>query len=207
MQTLSGLLQTIHGLLNAVVPVIVMLGVVYFVWGVVQYVIADSEEAKKGGKDRIVYGIIGLAIIVSLWGLVSILVTTFGLQNSNAPLFTSGSGCNISSGIFNSVDVKTKKPSIESMAGYVNCFIRDAIIPFIFALAVATFVWGVIKFFIINADEEAKRTQGKQFMVWGLIALTVMLSVWGLTRILSSSLFGQDIISIPQTVEPPKKDK
>ncbi|HEV7702496.1 MAG TPA: hypothetical protein VGO63_03605, partial [Candidatus Paceibacterota bacterium] len=71
------LLNTIHGILNSIIPLLVTLGVVYFVWGVVQYVIADAEEAKKTGKNRIIYGIIGLAVIVSLWGLVNILVTTF----------------------------------------------------------------------------------------------------------------------------------
>ncbi len=65
-------------LINYVVPVLVALGVLYFVWGVVQYVIGDSEEAKKKGRDHIVAGIIGLAVIISLWGLVYIVVNTFG---------------------------------------------------------------------------------------------------------------------------------
>ncbi len=64
-------------LFSIVVPVLVGLGVVYFVWGVVQYVIADDVEAKSKGKDRIIFGIIGLAVIVSLWGLVFILTDTF----------------------------------------------------------------------------------------------------------------------------------
>ena len=64
-------------LLGNVIPVLVALGIVYFVWGVVQYVIASNEEAKKSGKERIVFGIIGLAIVVSLWGLVYVVENTF----------------------------------------------------------------------------------------------------------------------------------
>lgn len=79
---LVGLLQGIQGLLNAVIPVLIALGVVYLVWGIVQYVIADEEEAKKKGKDRIVFGIIGLAIIISVWGLVYIVVDTFDINNA-----------------------------------------------------------------------------------------------------------------------------
>src|SRR3989344_3068332 len=56
-------------LLSAVIPVLVALGIVYFVWGVVQYFIASDEDAKKTGKDRIIFGIIGLAVIISVWGL------------------------------------------------------------------------------------------------------------------------------------------
>src|SRR5665647_381903 len=43
--TLFGLLCRIGNFLNAIVPVLVALGVVYFVWGVVTYVIASDEEA------------------------------------------------------------------------------------------------------------------------------------------------------------------
>ena len=78
---LQGVLCKVSELLNAVIPVLIALGVVYFVWGVVSYVISSDEEAKKAGRDRIIYGIIGLAVIIGMWGLVNILKNTFGLGN------------------------------------------------------------------------------------------------------------------------------
>ena len=80
--TLFGLLCRLGQLMNAVVPVLIALGVLYFVWGVVQYVIASDEEAKGAGKNRIIYGIIGLVVIIGLWGLVSVLRNTFALDNT-----------------------------------------------------------------------------------------------------------------------------
>lgn len=83
---LDGLDYTIcrlQGLLNSVVPLLITLGVVYLVWGIVQYVIGDSDEAKTKGRDKIIYGIIGLVIIVGLWGLVYIVFNTFGLNRDN----------------------------------------------------------------------------------------------------------------------------
>ena len=79
------ILTKISRLFNAIIPVLVALGVVYFVWGVVQYVIQDSEEAKKKGRDHMIYGIIGLAVIVSLWGLVYVLVDFLYTGNNYAP--------------------------------------------------------------------------------------------------------------------------
>ena len=79
------LLCRLQQVLNAVIPVLVALGVVYLVWGIVQYFIGDSDEAKKKGKDRIMYGIIGLAVIISVWGLVYILVDTFGTEYTAPP--------------------------------------------------------------------------------------------------------------------------
>ena len=80
--TFQGMLCKAAEILNAIVPVLIALGVVYFVWGVITYVIADDEQAKEKGRNRIIYGIIGLAIIISVWGLAKILGNTFGLNQN-----------------------------------------------------------------------------------------------------------------------------
>ena len=79
-KTLYRFMCQLGGILNAVLPLMIALAGVYLVWGVVSYIIADEEEAKKKGRSKIVYGIIGLAIIISLWGLVNLVVNTFGLD-------------------------------------------------------------------------------------------------------------------------------
>ena len=53
----------------------------------------------------------------------------------------------------------------------------------------------------IHADEEAKRAQGKQYMIWGIIALAVMLSIWGLVGVLKNT-FG---INVGQSILPQVK--
>src|SRR3989344_482763 len=177
---LTGVLCKLNTLLAQILPFLVSLGVIYFVWGMVQYFIADDEEAKKSGKDRIIYGIIGLAIIVSVWGLVTILVETLGVGQQQAydvsQLVVSPDGADCKMG-----------PKFQHLLNYATCIIGSSIIPFIFAIAVVMFVWGAVKFFIIDADEEAKREQGKQFMLWGIIALAVMVSIWGLVNILGET--------------------
>ncbi len=81
------LLCKIGEILSGVIPVLIGLGVVYFVWGVIMYMIADGEEAKTKGRDQIIYGIIGLVVIISLWGLVRIVTNTLQLSG-NAPTKT-----------------------------------------------------------------------------------------------------------------------
>ncbi|MDE2399914.1 MAG: hypothetical protein KGL67_02825 [Patescibacteria group bacterium] len=83
---IPGMLCKIGQILNAIVPVLIALGVVYFVWGVITYVIASDEEAKKTGRNRIIYGIIGLAVIVAVWGLVNIVVRTFVPQGNQSTI-------------------------------------------------------------------------------------------------------------------------
>ncbi len=211
-QTTNGLtdvITKISALFSAILPVLVSFGVLYFIWGMVQYFIADGEEAKKNGRDRIIYGIIGLAVIVSIWGLVGILNQTFGLGQStglvgqNSPDLTNlvtkagpTSGC---------PDLSQPKLKVSDYLDYFTCVIGGSVIPFIFALAVVMFIWGVVKYFILNADEEKKRAEGKQFMIWGIVALAVMLSVWGLVGILKTT-FGINTGNsvLPQVVPPTK---
>lgn len=80
--TLFGLLCRIGQLLNSIIPVLIAIGVVYFVWGVISFVVASDEEAKTTGRNHIIFGIIGLAVIIGMWGLVSLLRNTFGLTNT-----------------------------------------------------------------------------------------------------------------------------
>ncbi|SRR5258708_4812669 len=80
---LNSLLCKFSELLNAAIPVLIALGVIYFIWGVVTYFIASDEEAKSAGRNRIFLGIIGLVVIVGMWGLVRIVANTFGLNNTS----------------------------------------------------------------------------------------------------------------------------
>ncbi len=191
--TIATSLCNIQKLLNSIVPVLLALGVVYFVWGVVQYVIAGGEEAKKKGRDHIIYGIIGFVVIVSLWGIVNVVTRTLGFQGQaiNVPSLVptttaaqAGAGCTIGTGI-------------QGAMGFVTCIIQNSVIPLMFALAIAFFIWGLIQYLILGAGEEAKRTQGRQHMIWGIIALAVMLGVWSLVGIVTSTFSGSEIRVLP----------
>jgi len=79
----TSLFYNIKQILNAVVPIIIALAVVYILWGIVQSFIKGGEEERKAGHMKILYGIIGLFVMVSIWGLVNILVNTAGLSNTS----------------------------------------------------------------------------------------------------------------------------
>lgn len=86
-------------------------------------------------------------------------------------------------------------PKFQDLLSTASCIISGSVIPLIFALAVVMFIWGVVQY-VINSDDETKKSQGRQFMIWGIIALTVMVSVWGLVKILGAT-FGIEY-AIPQ---------
>ena len=192
---LGSILCNIQRLLNATVPVLIALGVVYFVWGVVQYVIGGGEEAKTKGKNHMIWGLIGFAVIVGMWGLVTIVVRTFGVGAQSILIPTTISTTTSAAGGF-ACDLGNG-PKLQNLFGYITCMINNSVIPLMFALAVAFFIWGIVQFVILGASEEAKRTQGRQHMIWGVIALAVMLGVWTLVGILGGS-FGLNTSVLPQ---------
>ena len=85
--------------------------------------------------------------------------------------------------------------SIGNLFNWASCTLITSVVPFLFALAMVGFIWGVIQY-VLNADNEEKRKKGKSFIIWGLIALFVMVSMWGLVGVLTNT-FGIKVL-IPQ---------
>ncbi|MBU4224090.1 hypothetical protein KJ934_02620 [Patescibacteria group bacterium] len=61
--------------------------------------------------------------------------------------------------------------------------IANPAIKLMLAIAVMVFLYGVVEF-ILGADNEEKRNVGRQHIIWGLIGLFIMVSVFGIMRIL-----------------------
>ncbi len=59
----------------------------------------------------------------------------------------------------------------------------------IFSATVAIFFFGLVKF-IYNAGDSAAIEEGRRLMIWGIIGIAVMVSVWGLVMILQNTFFG-----------------
>lgn len=65
--------------------------------------------------------------------------------------------------------------------------IKGVVIPLVFSLALLLFFWGMVKY--IWSEGQGKE-EGKKIMIWGVVALFVMSSVWGLVAFIQSELLG-----------------
>lgn len=65
--------------LDLLVPVVITLALIYFIWGIIQYVIAQSEENKNDAKTHIIYGVIAMFVIVSIWGITNFIAVYLGI--------------------------------------------------------------------------------------------------------------------------------
>ncbi len=79
---LKWLIGLFISLLNRIMPLIFTLALVVFLWGALKFVRTESDEERKTGREFMLWGIIGLFVMFSVWGLVNILVNTFSLDTS-----------------------------------------------------------------------------------------------------------------------------
>lgn len=71
--------NNIKSALGVAVPIAIALALIYFIWGVIKYVISQDEEEKTKARQQIIYGIIGMFIIVAIWGIVSFIANYLGV--------------------------------------------------------------------------------------------------------------------------------
>lgn len=65
---------------------------------------------------------------------------------------------------------------------YIFTDLIQVTLPVITGLALLIFLWGLTKFIARVGGDEKAVDEGKNLMKWGLIALFVMVSLWGIIR-------------------------
>ena len=63
----------------------------------------------------------------------------------------------------------------------------DLALPIVVGIALLGFFWGLAQFVFAAGDEDAQE-KAKRHMIWGVVALFVMVSVWGLVRFVGSAV-------------------
>jgi uncharacterized membrane protein YidH (DUF202 family) len=67
---------------NVLIPFIIGIGFLVFVYGMFKYFIAggQNEDKQKEGKDLMIYATLGFVLIVVFWGVVNLLASSTGLE-------------------------------------------------------------------------------------------------------------------------------
>ena len=106
--------------------------------------------------------------------------------------------------IFSFLPFVARADAISSLRGLVieSQTIVNLLLTLVFTLALVFFFWGIAKY-VFKAGDEKSKEEGRSIMFWGVIALFVISSVWGIVFFLRN-LLGIDnrsVISIPGFAE------
>lgn len=67
-------------------------------------------------------------------------------------------------------------------------FINNTLVPFVFAVALLLFIYGVYLYFFYGRSEEDARKTGRDYILWSIIAFVVMVSVWGIVNLVAGGI-------------------
>ena len=79
---------------------------------------------------------------------------------------------------------------MDNLLNGIKTEIVNPAIYLLLALAGVYFVWGVFSF-ISNQENDEGREKGKQHMIWGIIGIFIMLSAFGIIKMITGT-FGVD---------------
>lgn len=82
---ISNWFQELLDLIAGLIPLLIAIGVLLFIWGLVTFIAsADDESARAAAKTKMIWGIIALFVIVGVWGFVELLQTFTGIDDTTA---------------------------------------------------------------------------------------------------------------------------
>lgn len=84
-QGLTGVICQVKSLVNIAIPILMAAAFLFFIVQVIKFITSKDAEKRGDARSGMLQGIIGFACIVGLWGLVSILLSSFGANSGGAP--------------------------------------------------------------------------------------------------------------------------
>ncbi|MBP6866163.1 MAG: hypothetical protein KBC12_01310 [Candidatus Pacebacteria bacterium] len=87
--------------------------------------------------------------------------------------------------------------TVQNLTDKTTEIVNGSVIGLVFTLGFLYFFWGVVQY-VINPEEE-KKAKGKQIMINGIIALTIMFAVYALIRVMLTTfnLNEKEKVTIP----------
>ncbi|MEK7514583.1 MAG: hypothetical protein AAB587_02065, partial [Patescibacteria group bacterium] len=68
---ITSLVNQISNIITLLIPVAFAAALLFFFWGLAQYIMAGGDETtQKAGKDKMLWGVIALFVMSSIWGIV-----------------------------------------------------------------------------------------------------------------------------------------
>lgn len=122
---LTGLIKVFIGIINQAIVVVASLALLFFFWGLANFILNSSNAEKKGeGRSIMIWGIVALFVMFSVWGLIGVLQNTFlkgGATSSQSLPSLSPSGLNqLSPGPDSSGYIINKPPSSSDLLKDIN---------------------------------------------------------------------------------------
>ncbi|MEY2640651.1 MAG: hypothetical protein RL150_44 [Candidatus Parcubacteria bacterium] len=166
--------QVIFTITQDLILLIIGVALLVFLWGIFKYFFVGDDAGKKIGRTYILWGIIALFVMVSVWGLVNMLRSSFRM-NEQAPAVP---------------EVETKGVSLGNATTFERIVqnilsILDALLPIMIGLGTLFFIWGVFQY--VRTENAKDKGKAAGYIAWGVFILFVMVSAWALVHLIGET--------------------
>lgn len=86
-----------------------------------------------------------------------------------------------------SIAEKVKSTSAGPIVDGIMNFIVIPVMEGLFIFTILIFIWGVVDL-IAHADDPTARAKGQQHILWGVIGLFIMISAYGIVRVIGATI-------------------
>ena len=73
-------------IINPIIYVLFALAIVFFLYGVIEFLLNQANEEKKtDGKSHMIWGIVGITIMLGVWTILGFITNTLGISGQVDP--------------------------------------------------------------------------------------------------------------------------
>ncbi len=77
--------------------------------------------------------------------------------------------------------------TINSLLNNIITFVLNPIVVLMFVVAIVVFFWGIVQF-IGNSNTDDGREKGKKNILWGVVGIFIMISVYSIIKLILHSV-------------------
>jgi hypothetical protein len=78
--------NVVEAIINPIIGVIFVVAFVYFLWGLMVFILSAGDSTKvTEGKQHMLWGVVGMTIMVSVFAIIAIGLATFGIGGTDLP--------------------------------------------------------------------------------------------------------------------------
>ena len=73
-------------IINPIIILAFAVALLVFFWGIFQFISSETADAKRDeGKKKLIYGLLGMFIMISAYGIIKLIMGTFGITPQGYP--------------------------------------------------------------------------------------------------------------------------
>lgn len=84
-QTFRELMQWSVTIMNLIVPILIVCAIIFYFWGITENILDFGKDPAKHIKNFYGWGLLALFLMVSIWGILNLLNSTFMNAGRSTP--------------------------------------------------------------------------------------------------------------------------